>query len=234
MVNTTDETVTIPLPGGEMGAFIAKPPTGSGPGIIMLQEIFGVNDAMKAKARRFAEKGYLVLIPDLFWRLEPNVSLGYSEEERAQAFAHLNNFDKEQGVKDICSAYAYLKAQENCMGAPAFVGFCLGGKLAVLAGAAEPEASAVSSFYGGTLDQNIAELKSLQMPSQLHFGTLDTHIPLDTAQAIAKEMDAKDNVAVHIYEGAQHGFFNKVRDAVYHAPAAEKAFERTLSILPGA
>jgi carboxymethylenebutenolidase len=102
------ETVAVPVEGGAMSAHFVLPASGRGPGIVMLQEIFGVNDAMKDKAREFAEHGFVVLVPDLFWRQEPNVDLGYDEASRTKGFKLFQGFDFTKGVADIGAAYRYL------------------------------------------------------------------------------------------------------------------------------
>jgi carboxymethylenebutenolidase len=200
----------------------------------MLQEIFGVNEGMRAKAREFAQNGYTVLVPDLFWRMKPNVELGYDEAARTEAFKLFKNFDFNNGIADIKAAFSFLATRPESDEIPAFVGFCLGGKLAVLAGIAEPRARAVISFYGVALEQNIEQIKTMKMPTMLHFGTNDAHISNENSSAIAKAMEASGNVTVHLYDGAQHGFFNRIRGDVYDPFAANTAMKRTLAALAAA
>ena len=134
---------------------IAVPPSGNGKPIVMPQEIFGVNYAMKAKAKAFADEGFVVLVRDLFWRPEPGIDLGYDEESRQQAFGHMQAFDFKAGIGDIKAAYDALAVRDEAEGSPAYVGYCLGGKLAVVAGSATPGVSAVIAFYGVELNENI-------------------------------------------------------------------------------
>ncbi|WP_299774058.1 dienelactone hydrolase family protein [uncultured Tateyamaria sp.] len=217
---------------GTMGAYLVTPPAGSGPGIVMLQEIFGVNAAMIAKAERFAEAGYTVLVPDVFWRMKPRVDLGYTEDERTQAFGYMQELDFAKAVDDIGTAFEALEAHDAATGAPSIIGYCLGGKLAVLAGHKSGRASAVVSFYGVKLDDNIDLLTSMPCPIALHIGDQDTHIPLDVAHRLEDALAPVLNADVYIYPGAQHGFFNAVRDSVYHQTSADLAWERTQSVLP--
>lgn len=231
MNKVSEAIVKIPAEGGEMSAFLAIPSEGRGKPVVMLQEIFGVNEAMRSKAHRFAREGFTVLVPDLFWRIQPNVELGYDEAARAEAFKFFKAFDFAKGVNDIKAAFGFLLRRPESVGAPSFVGFCLGGKLAVLAGAAEPRASSVTAFYGVALDQNTEQLKAMKMPIALHFGTNDAHIPNETSSTIASVLKESANANVYLYQGAQHGFFNQMRTDVFDRDAAHSAFERTVKVL---
>lgn len=227
-----DSTVTIPVSSGHMSAYLALPESGQGPGIVLLQEIFGVNIAMREKASKLAAQGYVVMVPDLFWRQTPNVQLGYDDAGRAEGFKLLQSFDFAKGVEDIKATFHALKSRPECRCAPAFVGFCIGGKLAVMAGAAESSASAVVSFYGVALENNLDQLRALQMPTQLHFGDHDAHIPLEKVETISSAVMGQSNINVYVYKGGQHGFFNHQRDEVFNEEASALALRRALEILP--
>jgi len=121
---------------GTMRAYLATPERGSGPGLVLLQEIFGVNAFMKDMADYFAEEGYVVMVPDLFWRIEPGVELGSSEEERAKAFDLYGKLDVDKSVEDVAATIAALRAHEAQAGKVGAVGYCLGGKLLAFAAAA--------------------------------------------------------------------------------------------------
>lgn len=224
--------IEIDLPDGTMDAYLVRPSGGSGPGIVMLQEIFGVNEAMRAKAGEFAAAGYVVLVPDVFWRLQPRVDLGYAEEDREKAFGFMQRLDWPKAIGDIAAAYEALKGIDGVAGAPAFVGYCLGGKLAVLAGAKVGDASAVVSFYGVRLDENIEQIKAMPCPVSIHVGDNDAHIPMATVDALKAALDAEDGVEISVYPGAQHGFFNKLRADVYDAEASKKAWAKAMEVLP--
>jgi carboxymethylenebutenolidase len=119
-----------------MDVFVASSATPTGSGIVMLQEIFGVNEAMRLKAIDFAEAGFTVVVPDLFWRQVPRVDLSYTEADRAAGFGLMQQFDFEAGVSDVLAAADWLRGQPSIANV-AVVGFCLGGKLAVMAGASD-------------------------------------------------------------------------------------------------
>src|ERR1700722_14325817 len=112
--------------GGTLKAYLTVPASGSGPGILLLQEIFGVNSSMREVAEQYAEEGYVVLVPDLFWRLEPGIELGYSEADFNKAFGYYQRFDANQSIKDAADALKVLRARPECVGKVGALGFCLG------------------------------------------------------------------------------------------------------------
>lgn len=222
-------TVTL-SDGQSFAAYLATPASGSGPGIVLLQEIFGVNAAMRAAADDLAAAGFVVLVPDMFWRLQPEIELGYSDEDRQQAFGYWQQFDNEAGASDAAASLEYLKSLPACTGTAGYVGFCLGGKLAVMA-AAKGGAAAAVSFYGVKLQENHAELSALECPLQIHVGDNDAHVPLDVIADIEALTKDKGSVDTFIYEGAGHGFFNKVRKDVFDKAAWTRATQRAEAFL---
>ncbi|MEO1222966.1 MAG: dienelactone hydrolase family protein [Pseudomonadota bacterium] len=224
--------ISVDVPGGTMEAYLVRPSGGWGPGIVMLQEIFGVNEAMRAKAGDFAAAGYVVLVPDVFWRLEPRVDLAYTEADRTKAFSLMQALDWPKAIGDIAAAYEALKGIDGVDTAPSFVGYCLGGKLAVLAGAKVGDASAVVSFYGVRLEENIEQIKTLSCPVSIHVGDDDAHVPMDVVDTLKAALDGEDGVEISVYPGAQHGFFNRLRTDVYDAEASKKAWAKAMEVLP--
>lgn len=215
----TEKWVDLPVKGGTMAAFQA----GNGKaGIVMLQEVFGVNPAMQDKARKFAAHGYTVLVPDLFWRMEPRVSLGYSGKDREKAFDLFGRFDFAAGIQDIAAAAKWL---ERSHPAVAVIGFCLGGRLAVAATAAYPF-KAVASLYGVKLEADPERLQAVQVPLQVHVGDNDAHVPMEAVGRIQELLKEKPSAEVFVYPGAQHGFFNAARQEVYSPDAARQAEAR--------
>lgn len=211
--------VEMPVQGGTMSAFFAG---NDGPGLVMLQEIFGVNAAMQDKARRLARLGFTVLVPDLFWRLQPRVSLGYSEEERKLGFDLFNRFDFKAGIADIAAAARWLEGRNGAVGV---IGFCLGGKLAVAATAAYPF-RAVASLYGVKLEADKERLRAIEAPLQIHVGDKDAHVPRHAVEQITETVKDKPNAEVFVYPGAGHGFFNAARPEAYSPEAAALAERR--------
>ena len=226
----TQLNIEIPLADGKMGGYLATPPSGKGPGVVLLQEIFGVNDSMRLAADDLAKEGYTVLVPDLFWRMEPGINLGYAGDDRTTAFGYMQKFDFPKGVGDTKAALEFLKGHDACTGKAAYLGFCLGGKLAVL-GAAQGGADACVSYYGVKLQDNHAELKDLPCPFQMHVGDKDEHVPMDVVNGLQDLLADKAGADVYVYEGAAHGFYNKLRSDVFVEDYWNAATGRVLPFL---
>jgi carboxymethylenebutenolidase len=224
------KTIKVAVAGGKkFSAYLAVPPSGKGPGILMLQEIFGVNASMRAIADYFAEEGYVVLVPDLFWRMKPGVELGYDEASFKKAFEYYGKFDVDQGVKDMGAALKALKGLKQCTGKVAALGFCLGGKLAYLA-AAKLKVDAAVGFYGVGIEKDLKLAKNIKCPMVLHFGGADKHVPQSAVAQVQKAFKKRDDVEIYVYPDADHAFYGKDR-ASYNKPAAMMAHTRTIALL---
>jgi carboxymethylenebutenolidase len=220
--------IEIPVSGGVMQGWLVPAASGKGPGIVLLQEIFGVNEGMRAKAEDFAKDGFTVLVPDLFWRMEKRVELGYVDPDRSKAFGLMQKFGQAQGAEDCAEAARALAKRPDCSGQVSFVGFCLGGRMAVLAAERYPETKATVSFYGVGLD-NIAD--KIRAPFQFHVGTEDAHIPAEAIGKVSAAVAGRKDAQVFTYPGAKHGFYNPVRADVFDAKASALAKERALAVL---
>ena len=214
--------------GGQFQAYLSKPAQGSGPGIVLLQEIFGVNAHIREVADHYAQEGYVVAAPDLFWRLEPGVDLGYSEAEFEQAFAFGGRFDTDRGVADITATVAALRALPDCKGKVGALGFCLGGRLAYLAAARSGVDCAVG-YYGVGIERHLDEAANVACPVVLHFGELDQYVPLDAVEQIRGRFVDRDDVEIYVYPGADHGFNRKAGDG-YDRPSAWMAHSRSIAL----
>jgi carboxymethylenebutenolidase len=217
----------IPVEDGEMAAFHVAPEGRRVPGLVMLQEIFGVNPAMQEQARRFAALGYAVLVPDLFWRQQPRVSLGYGADDRKRGFELMQDFDPARGAADIAASARWLAAQPGRAGGLGVIGICLGGRLAVVAQAAH-RFDAVVSLYGVRLDADPDALRGLDVPFQFHVGDRDAHVPAESVDAVRAALDGRSDAQVFVYPGAQHGFYNPLRAEVF-APEAATLAERRIA-----
>jgi carboxymethylenebutenolidase len=206
------------------------PAAEKGPGILLLQEIFGVNDHIRFLARRFAERGFPTFAPDLYWRLKPKVSLGYSQTEAATAFDLYRRFDVESGVEDIGKALAVLREHPACDGRVVIIGYCLGGLLALLA-AARNKPNGVVAYYGVGIERHLSDLRLVSCPALLHFGDNDTHVPAAAITQIRDVAEAISTLTVAVHAGAGHAFANEQRPNFYHQNAAQTADEMTFRFL---
>ncbi len=215
--------------GGSFNGYLAVPEAGSGPGLIIGQEIFGVNPTMRATADYFAEEGYTVLVPDMFWRLEPGIELTYSEADFETAFGYFGRFDIDRAVEDIGAAMETLSNLDECTGKVGFMGFCLGGKLAYMTAARlDPEVSI--SFYGVGLPEMLDEAANISCPMVFHCPELDQLMPPEGVAALREAFAGRGEIEIYAYPGADHGFYNRDRD-VFDKASASMAHSRTIAIL---
>jgi carboxymethylenebutenolidase len=209
--------------GHVLDAYVVQPGVPARGGLVIVQEIFGVNAHIRAVADRFAsDDGFVVVAPALFDRIERRVDLGDDGEDMQRAMNILKNFDIETGVDDVAAAVQC----ERCFGNVkkiGVVGYCLGGTLAWLSAARLPIHVAVG-YYGGRIAQYVNERP--KVPVMLHFGELDNHIPASEVDSVAK---AYPEVQIYRYH-AGHGF-NRDGSAGYSASCAMRARERTLAFL---
>ena len=215
--------------GRSFAAYKATPAQGSGPGLILLQEIFGINDYMKSMADRFAEEGYVVLVPDLFWRMEPRVVLRYGDQDFAKALQFNEKIDLDLAVHDIESTMQALRAQPEHAGKIGAIGYCLGGKLAMLA-AARTSIDCAVSYYGVALDAFLDDVRHIQCPMVFHFAGDDAFCPLDTRETIMRALAAQPQIEQYVYPGCDHAFATPEREH-FDKPAALMAYSRTLAVL---
>src|SRR6202048_5095608 len=169
--------------GGSFKGYLTIPASGSGPGILLLQEIFGVNASMREVANYYAEEGYVVLAPDLFWRLEPGIELGYSEAEFNMAFGYYQRFDANQSIKDAADALNVLRARRECTGKVGALGFGLGRQLRFLT-AARTDVDCAVSYYGVGIEADIGEAGKIKGPMVFHFAELDKFAPAGAREQI--------------------------------------------------
>jgi len=207
--------------------YLALPPAGRGPGLLLWQEIFGVNAHIQAVAEQYALDGFVVLAPDTFWRQAPRVELGYEGADRQQAMALMQGYAGPDALADIGAAFAALRARPETAGARlGSFGYCMGGRLAYLT-AATTAVDAAVAFYGGGIHNQLDRAAAITCPMQFHYAGLDDHIPPEAVQRVREALPAAE---VHVYPGAMHGF-NCWARASYHAPSAALAHGRALSFL---
>lgn len=213
--------------------YLARPPAGHGPGLLLYQEIFGVNAHIRAVAEQYALDGFVVLAPDVFWRQAPHVELGYEGADRQQALSLMQGLAPADAKADLALAAAALRGRPETAGRPigAF-GYCMGGRLAYLA-AATAGVDAAVAFYGGGISGLLDLAGQVRCPLQFHYAEHDDHIPPAAVNSVRQAFAgpiAAGQAEVHVYPGAHHGFNCWARGA-YHAPSAALAHGRALAFL---
>lgn len=219
----TTRWTSLPAEDGLLDAFVALPPAGRGPGLLLLQEIFGVNAHIRAVAEQYAQSGFVVIAPDLFRRQATRVELGYVGEDRERALTLMRGLGREQAVADMAVALAALRAMPECTGRIGALGYCMGGRLA-FAAAALCGVDAVVCYYGGGIAAQpdlVALAGRITVPVQFHHAGHDPSIPPDAVAAVRTAMataPAAAQAEFHDYPQAQHGFNCWARAA--HDPAS--------------
>ena len=231
MASTRYETIA----SGEehFDAYCALPAAGSGPGLLLFQEIFGINDNMRGIAGRLADAGFLVLVPDMFWRIERRFERN-DESGMADAFAMVQQFDFGQALGDIRAAHAHLVSMHECTGRVGAIGFCLGGGLAFAAatgsriGGKGPDAAVC--YYGSAINDMLDRAADLECPTLFHYGDRDSYIPAEKVAEVEVAVAGKPGVEFYHYE-AGHAFSNWDAPSLYDESAAKAAWPRTTAFL---
>ena len=217
---------------GEFSAFVYEPAARNEPAgaVVVIQEIFGVNDALRATCEEMAAQGFIAIAPDLFWRQEPGVNLtDKSEAEWQKAFALMNGFDQDKGVEDLKTTLEAARALPGANGKAGTIGFCLGGRLAVMM-ATRSDADVNVSYYGVGLDGLVPEFENIEAPLVMHIAELDEYCP---PEVVEKVLDgAEDNAFIDAFTYPDvHHAFARVNGVHYDARAAAIANGRTTEIL---
>lgn len=227
MTKQTEIKITALDGSGEFSAYLSEPESGLGPGVVLIQEIFGVNDNIRLTADRIAEHGYRVCAPDLFWRLEPGVQLdSESEVGRSRAIALNKAVDKMLALKDCIATMNKLREGSVRVGV---VGFCLGGRLAYYM-ATKTDVDCSVGYYGVGIETVLDQAVGLSTPLMLHIPEND-HLCSPEARAdIFAALEHKPEVSLHTYAGVGHAFARYGGGGFDHE-AAESANARTLAFL---
>lgn len=201
------ESVTIKTldEANSFAAYVARPAGTPKAAIIVIQEIFGVNEGIRRKCDHWASLGYLAVAPDLFWMLEPGLELDPDiEAEFNKALGLFGQYNPDEGVKDIEATIHWIR-REAGVAKVGCVGYCLGGKLAYMA-AARTDINASVGYYGVMIDQMLGEKHAIAHPLMLHIPTADHFVGPDAQKAMHEGLDDHPKVTLHDYEGLDHGF----------------------------
>ncbi len=204
-----------------LGAYRADPTGKPKGGLVVVQEIFGVNHHVRAVCDRLAALGYVAVAPAVFDRFVRDFECGYTPDEIAHARSYLGNLNFEHMMHDIAAAKDDMKG----VGPLGVIGFCMGGTAAFLAACRIPGLSAAVAYYGGMIGK-FADEKP-KCPLQMHFGEKDEGIPMSTVDEIKKKQPQAET---YVYPGAAHGFYCDER-ASYNKAAADLAWSRTQEFL---
>jgi carboxymethylenebutenolidase len=222
------ERITITTNDGSFEAYVARPAQTPAAAVVVIQEIFGVNQVMRDITDGLAGQGYLAVCPDLFWRIEPGIDItDQSDAEWKRAFELFNAFDVEAGVEDIQATITAVRGRPDCNGKVGAVGFCLGGLLAFLT-ATRTDADAAVAYYGVGIENRTAEAEKLARPVLLHIAEQDQFVPPEAQASIQQALANHPHVTIHTYPSRDHAFA-RVGGAHYDAADAQTAGERSLA-----
>ncbi len=223
----------IQSPDGAFDVHVSIPESGSGPGILLIHEIFGVNEYAKDAARRLSELGYVVLAPDLYWRTRPGLSLSHSGDDLQRAFAAVAKLDVVAATGDCITALAALRELPEVAKADrraGVLGFCLGGTLAYQV-AVHGEPDVAVCYYGAGIPDALSDAASIFCPMLMHWGGADPYISRDKVDAVAAMATGYENIECHVHEGAGHAFDNNFAPQFHNPVAADRAWEITSEFL---
>jgi carboxymethylenebutenolidase len=212
--------VQFPSNGGTASGYLATPQSGRGPGVLVIQEWWGLVGHIKSVCDRFAAEGFSALAPDMYH--------GETADEPDGAGKLFMALNIGQAEKDLRGAVTFLAGQSSTAKLGA-VGFCMGGQLALFAATLNPSVGATVNFYG--IHPNVKpDYSRLSGPVLGLFAEKDGFVNPATARALDVEIKGKGKQSeIHIYPGVDHGFFNDERADVYSKPAADDAWRRTLA-----
>ncbi len=224
----------VPVAGGEVPADLHLPEAGTGPGIVLFQEIFGVTDYIRSRAQDLADAGYVVLVPHLYWRLGDEV-VSEAADGLPRAMELVGKLDWEAAVGDGAASLDALQDHPAVDGPVGVLGFCLGGGLAfnvaAVTGTAGEGPDALVSYYGSALPTLLGIASQVTVPSLHHFGLSDDYIPTDAVREIEAAVTANnDDVTFLTYAGAGHAFDNP-SPVFHHQRASQEAWAATTAWL---
>ena len=230
MAEALTEQMRITVPdGGTLDAHVALPDHLPAPGLVLLPEVFNVNEHIREVASEYAAEGFLVVAPDLYWREAPGTYLPYNEPGVARARELSAQLDVQQFTRDLEHIMGAVRSRPDCTSKIGALGFCLGGTFAFLSSARYSIDAAVS-YYGIRIDERLDEADRLSCPVLMHYASNDPHVPMEGVRRIQAKGAATGRMSTYVYDGAGHGF-NRRGYPAYHPESATIARERTLAFL---
>jgi carboxymethylenebutenolidase len=201
----TSITISATDGGGSFQAYLVEPNTEPAGAVVVIQEVFGVNQAMRDTCAWVADMGFIAVCPDLFWRIEPGIDItDKTEAEMKKAFELFGKFDNAKGIEDLKATLAAARALPGCNGKAGTMGYCLGGLLAFMM-AEQSDADVNVSYYGVGLDALVADLDKVTKPLIVHIADLDEYFSAEGRVTVAAAVNGHPHIACHNYY-AQHAF----------------------------
>lgn len=232
MTDTT-RTELVTAPDGQRFDAYAFASAEAGPGILLLQEIYGVGDFMRAKASQLAGLGYTVLCPDVFWRVERNVSLAHDDAGLQAAFGYMGRFSeipKAVTTGDLVAALDHLRGLPEVTGKVGVLGYCLGGRLAFeVAAAGDPDACV--AYYGSGIAEELELAEKIGCPALFHFGGQDPFISREEIERVTAVFGSRPGCEVAVQEQAGHAFENSFAPMFSNPEAAAASWPVTVEFL---
>jgi carboxymethylenebutenolidase len=191
---------------GRFSAYRVDTKSKSAGAVVLIQEIFGVNQVMRDTAAWVADMGFIALCPDLFWRLEPSVDItDKSEAEWKKAFALFNKFDQQKGIEDLQATVAAARRLPGCNGKVGTIGYCLGGRLAFMM-AEQSDTDVNVSYYGVGLDNLLSDLAKVKKPLLVHIADEDEFFPPEGRAKVIAAAKGHAQISCFVYPNANHAF----------------------------
>jgi len=231
-MTSSSSTVDVPTHDGQrMPAQLARPSGGRGPGLVVLQEIFGITEYLLSRAQDLAQLGYVALVPQLYWRLGLNLSTDETSQAGLQeAFGLMQRLNQTQAVDDAVAALEYLRQLPDTGGRAGVLGFCMGGRMAYEVGV-RSNPDVVVSYYGSGIADQLASAAQLRAPIIFHFGAADAFLPVADAERIRDAFAGRSDMEWHLHADAGHAFDNRRAPMFSYPPAAADAWQQTVAFL---
>jgi len=224
------QAVNIQTEGGEFSAYLAAPTNTPAPVVVVLHEVFGVNEDIRQTCLELADQGFIAIAPELFWRQERGVDLNtWSDEEWKKGLALYTAYDRDIGVRDVIATVRAAEGLEGASGKVGVMGFCLGGLMAYLT-AARHDLDAAVAYHGGDTESYLDEAHAIKAPLLMHLADEDEFISKDAQARIKAALASVPSATVYGYPGQNHAFARHT-GAHYDAAAAALANGRTWAFL---
>ena len=223
---------TVPVPRGDQGDMplhVWVPAGGTGPGILLIQEIFGVGPYIRAVADRLCQAGYVVGTPEVFWRFAPGWESAHDEAGLEASLEKAGEMDPGKAAEDCVAALHVLADLDEVAGTPGVMGFCMGGTLA-WAVAAGGEPAVCVSYYGSGVPSMLEHVDSVTCPTLFHFGNADPYIPNEGVEAVNAAIAGREGFVLNV-ENAGHAFDNHESEMFWNESAAQAAWAKTMAFL---